>query len=275
MFSDENRVRKGVGRFVSGIWEEWVEEKFGEVEAQPSRPHASNGRGRGRGRGGAAGNKGRNASTSDIDRDKIGIKGLARLLVRWGRALDYEHRKKSASQEEQGDVEDDGSSEEQNPDVGDIGIGLGASDTRGIAPALVTHPGKTSDVATRGRLGLAVEALWDDMDVVRDWAGILDMLILDHSASGSNDDSDKVRSTRKAGKMSSMKKRGKQMNGNAEQQYGSGDDDDDDSTSTSTRVDQSWRLSEAEEGALLEVLVASLRRTRKDVSDGSLQTCCC
>ncbi|KAJ3862613.1 hypothetical protein EV359DRAFT_44818 [Lentinula novae-zelandiae] len=218
VFSDENRVRKGVGRFVSGIWEEWVEEKLGEVEAQPSRPHASNGRGR----------------------DKIGIKGLARLLVRWGRALDYEHRKKSASQEEQGDDEDDGSSEEQNPDVGDIGIGLGASDTRGIAPALVTHPGKTSDVATRGRLGLAVEALWDDMDVVRDWAGILDMLILDHSASGSNDDSDKVRSTRKAGNI----------------------------TSTSTRVDQSWRLSEAEEGALLEVLVASLRRTRKDDDSG-------
>ncbi|GAW03352.1 mitotic cohesin complex [Lentinula edodes] len=266
VFSDENRVRKGVGRFVSGVWEEWVEEKLGEVEAQPSRPHASNGRGRGRGRGGAVGNKGRNASTSDVDRDKIGIKGLARLLVRWGRALDHEHRKKSASQEEQEEDEEDGSSEEQNPDVGDIGIGLGASDTRGIAPALVTHPGKTSDVTTRGRLGLAVEALWDDMDVVRDWAGILDMLILDHSASGPNDASDKIRSTRKAGKMSSMKKRGKQMNGNAEQQDGSGDDDDDDddSTSTSTRVDQSWRLSEAEEGALLEVLVASLRRTRKD-----------
>ncbi|KAJ3814593.1 hypothetical protein F5876DRAFT_62181 [Lentinula aff. lateritia] len=250
VFSDENRVRKGVGRFVSGVWEEWVEDKLGEVEAQPLRPHASNGRGRGRGRGGAIGIKGRTASTStsDVNRDKIGIKGLARLLVRWGRALD--HGKKSASQQEQEEDEEDGSSEEQNPDVGDIGIGLGASDTREIAPALVTHPGKTSDVATRGRLGLAVEALWDDMDVVRDWAG-------------SNDGSDMVRSTRKAGKMS-MKKRGNRMNGNAEQQDGSGDDDDDDSTSTSTRVDQSWRLSEAEEGALLEVLVASLRRTRKD-----------
>ncbi|KAJ3790131.1 hypothetical protein GGU10DRAFT_383650 [Lentinula aff. detonsa] len=255
VFSDESRVRKGVGRFVSGVWEEWVEEKMGEVEVQPARSNATNGRGRGKGRGGAGANKGR---SSGVDRDKVGIKSLARLLVRWGRALDRERQKKSTSQEDEVEDEDEGS-EELDVTVGDTDITAGANDRRGIAPTLVAHSGKTSEAVTHGRIGLAVDALWDDMDVVRDWESILDMLILDHSASGIEDASDQVRSSRKAG----AQRRSKQSNWNAEGRNASGDDSDD-VASNSVKVDQSWRLSEAEEGALLEILVASLRRTRKD-----------
>ncbi|KAJ4490347.1 hypothetical protein J3R30DRAFT_3693942 [Lentinula aciculospora] len=257
VFSDENRVRKAVGRFVGGVWEEWVEEKLGEIEVQPSRLNGANGRRRGQGRGRTGGNK---SVSSDVDRDKVGIKGFARLLVRWGHALDRERRNKSSAEEER-DEDDD--SEDRDTTVGDIDMNI-ASDTRGIAPTLVVHPGKMTEVVTRGRIGLAVDALWDEMEVVRDWEGILDMLILDHSASGVNDDSEKVINARKRSKMSAIKKRGRYVNDDGEGQAGSGDEDDDDNASTGTRVDQSWRLTEAEEGALLEILVASLRRTKKD-----------
>ncbi|KIK67211.1 hypothetical protein GYMLUDRAFT_93035 [Collybiopsis luxurians FD-317 M1] len=263
IFSDEPRVRKGVARFVAGVWEEWVEEKMDEIEIQPSTVN-NNGRGRGRGRGkggaGVGSGKGRTISANNVDQDKVGIKGFVHLLVQWGRALDRGRRNDSIIREEEED-----SSQEREETIGDTETGV--NDTRGIAPTLVTSSGKKAEISTRGRIGLAVEALWDEMDVVRDWEGVLDMLVLDHSASGENDSSNnKVRSAR-AAKKSAMKKRGpqSQANGGAGEPEESGnEEDDDDNTSTSTRVDQSWRLTEIEEGALLEILVSSLRRTRKD-----------
>ncbi|KAJ3761453.1 hypothetical protein EV360DRAFT_37795 [Lentinula raphanica] len=188
VFSDEGRVRKGVSRFVSGVWEERVEQKLGENEK------------------------------ADTDRDKIGIKSLAHLLVRWGRALDRDRRKKSL---QEGEVDNEDVNDEETASDEIDGT---ASDS------------DTNHAFIRGRLGLVVDALWDDMDVVRDWEGILDMLILDHSASGSEGESGK----------------GPNPHG---------------TVSTTARVDQSWRLSEAEEGVLLEILVASLRRTKSDIAD--------
>lgn len=247
VFSDEPRVRKGVGRFVSGVWEEWVEEKIGELDEVPVRASTTTGRGRGRGRGKSP------VGANDVDRDKVGIKGLGRLLVRWGRALERERRKAAngdKDEEEEDEDEEEGSEERDGTTDG----GADGNDARGIVPALVSAPEKKDE----GHIGLAVEALWDEMSVVRDWEGILDMLVLDHSASAENG-----APTKKAGKKAAVKKGGKQTNGDADGQEES--EDEDDNASTGTRVDQSWRLSEVEEGALLEVLVASLRKTIKDV----------
>ncbi|KAJ3840935.1 hypothetical protein F5878DRAFT_43352 [Lentinula raphanica] len=254
VFSDEGRVRKGVSRFVSGVWEERVEQKLGENEVQPARSNATNGRGRGKGSTGA--------KKADTDRDKIGIKSLAHLLVRWGRALDRDRRKKS-SQEGEVDNEDvndeETASDEIDGTASDSDVAA-ITNTRGIAPTLVTHSGKTNHAFIRGRLGLVVDALWDDMDVVRDWEGILDMLILDHSASGSEGESGKGPNPRQAG----TQRKGKQPNRHTDRPIESEDNDEDGTASTTARVDQSWRLSEAQEGVLLEILVASLRRTKSD-----------
>ncbi|KAF9078436.1 hypothetical protein BDP27DRAFT_1309581 [Rhodocollybia butyracea] len=258
VFSDEPRIRKAVGRFVSSAWDEWVEEKMGEVEVLPARGNATNGRGRGRGKGGAAAAK---VTTNVIDQDKVGIKGLAHMLVRWGRVLDRERKPDENNEEE----ETEDGNEGQNGSSGDTDVVV----VREIAAVLVTPSGNPGEV---GRIGIAVEALWDDMDVVRDWEGILDMLVLDHSASGENNSSNKVRRSQASKNKSAAKKVSRRTSARADNQEDDDEDDDDgddDNASTSTRVDQSWRLTEVEEGVLLEVLVASLQRTRRDDRDDS------
>lgn len=232
-----------------------MEEKIGEVEEVPARASNTTGRGRGRGRGKGVAAKGRKNAAIDVDRDKVGIKGLGRLLVRWSRALERERRKSAdgdKEEEEEEGEEEEGSEERDGTTDG----GADGNDARGIVPALVSAPEKKDE----GHIGLAVEALWDEMDVVRDWEGILDMLVLDHSASAENGASKK-----KAVKKAAVKKGATQANGDADGQESEDEDDEDDNASTSTRVDQSWRLSEVEEGVLLEVLVASLRKTKKEV----------
>lgn len=86
----------------------------------------------------------------------------------------------------------------------------------------------------KGRTSLAVEALWDEVNPVSDWETLLEVLLLDHSAA-----SEGSSQTRKRG--SASKQRAADI------------------------VDEAWRLEEVEEGVLLEVFIASLRKTKLDV----------
>ena len=90
-------------------------------------------------------------------------------------------------------------------------------------------------VEQKSRTALAVEALWDEVEPVADWETILEILLLDHSAAG-EDDGSHAKGRRKA-KPSSQE----------------------------AAVDEAWRLEEVEEGVLLEVLLASLRKARLEV----------
>ncbi|KAH7929010.1 hypothetical protein BV22DRAFT_1003690 [Leucogyrophana mollusca] len=170
VYDEETRVRKAVSGFVSGVWEELVEERL-------------------------VGRK----STEKM-KQRAGIKALAILLVRWGKVLD-----KAADA-----VEDES-----------VSSGQGGPSRTAQASAILSAD-------QRGRTALAVEALWDSVEAVSDWEAILDVLLLDHSASEDDD-----------------------LEGN-------------DSILASARnsVDEAWRLQEVEETMLLEVFVASLRRAK-------------
>lgn len=87
----------------------------------------------------------------------------------------------------------------------------------------------------KSRTALAVEALWEDMEPVTDWETLLDVLLLDHSAAGEE------------GSTPNAKRRGKHTSGD-------------------TVIDEVWRLEEVEEGVLLEVLLATLRKTKAEVA---------
>lgn len=80
----------------------------------------------------------------------------------------------------------------------------------------------------KGRTALAVEALWDEIPQVGDWETLLELLQLDHSTP------DESRSR--------VKKKGKHAG--------------------ESTVDEVWRLEEVEEGVLLEVLAAALRKAK-------------
>lgn len=158
---------------------------------------------------------------SDEDRQRAGVKSFALLLVKWGKALD-----KLA-----GNFEDS-----ENGDIteGD-GEGVRTNSKRKEVPALVAMEHK-------GRTALAVEALWGEVDPVRDWEGLLDVLLMDHSAAGDADENE-------------GSSRGVRARPNGK-------------TTNQDVVDEAWRLEEVEEGVLLEALVASLRRTKAEAGGG-------
>ncbi|PCH37402.1 hypothetical protein WOLCODRAFT_84248 [Wolfiporia cocos MD-104 SS10] len=82
----------------------------------------------------------------------------------------------------------------------------------------------------KGRVELIVEALWADVEPVSDWENLLDILLLDHSAAGEESSSGGRESTQDSG------------------------------------VDEAWRLEEAEEAILLEMLVAVIRKAKADLA---------
>ncbi|KAH7915934.1 hypothetical protein BJ138DRAFT_1076400 [Hygrophoropsis aurantiaca] len=176
VYDEEARVRKAVSGFVSGVWEELVEERL--VGRKPTQKM----------------------------KERAGIKALGMLLVRWGKILD----KAAEIGEDESVLSGQG----------------GPSRTIQASVLLATDQ--------RGRTALAVEALWDSIEAVNDWESMLDVLLLDHSAS----------------------------------------DDDDlegaDSIAASAKniMDEAWRLQEVEESILLEVFVASLQRAKSTSASG-------
>ncbi|KAK0451767.1 hypothetical protein EV421DRAFT_2075799 [Armillaria borealis] len=204
VFCEEMRVRKAVSGFVRGVWEEWVEQRDVEMGGK-----------------------------SKDDKKRMGIKGIAALLVTWGEALD----------KVLGDDEDD-----------EDGIEAKRTRTRPEIAALSTGRHKSGG---GNRTALAAEALWDELDPVTDWSGILDMLLLDHSASTDQGSSSNGRS-----------KKGKKGRKPTKSKGATSQDVDDDDETESVHVDDSWRLEEVEEGILLELLVASLAKTKKEAIGG-------
>lgn len=165
-----------------------------------------------------------------------GAKALASLLVSWERAL----LKQSPST-----LETSSQLSEQ------------ASDTptqQAVAASL-----SATQQASKGRTALVVEALWDDVDAVRDWQTLLDILLLDHSGSGAGDDSlpstSKIRGKKSKSVASPVKKSRAKNRGIRSSPARGGEDEDEDV------VDEAWRLEEDEEPALVEVLLACLQKT--------------
>ncbi|KAG8849420.1 hypothetical protein FRC20_002314 [Serendipita sp. 405] len=141
---------------------------------------------------------------------RAGAKCSARLLIKWAQTLD------------KASTEDNSENESESADKSNSG----AKDA-----ALRTSP---NDATNNDRLSMAVEALWDEMEFIRRWNGMLNLLLMDHtSGSGAAEEAPSGQSKGKK-KRPGLRK--------------------EDSV-----VEQIWRLSEQEEGVLLDVLVAALR----------------
>ena len=191
LFDEEPKVRKAVSHFVRDVWEEAVGDELSERH-----------------------------KPTDKDQERIGLKLLAALLVKWTKALDNLS----------GDA-----------DESELGDGPGNDDT---VDGPVRRANQRKEVLglvgaeSRGRVALAVEALWDEVDTISDWELLLDILLLDHSASG--EDSQANLTSRPKSKANGKKR------------------------NVDFVVDEAWRLEEDEESILLEVLVAVLRKTKEE-----------
>ncbi|KAG6868507.1 hypothetical protein C0993_001847 [Termitomyces sp. T159_Od127] len=160
---------------------------------------------------------------SDEDRQRAGFKALAVLLVKWCKTLD-----KMIGDEDEDVNEADGED-----------VTTTQSRKRREVAALVAMDHK-------GRTALAIEALWEEMDAVREWEVLLDLLLLDHSAAEDAESQEPEQG-------SSKRLRGRQ-NGKVH--------------TPDSVVDEAWRLDDLEESMLLEVLVTSLRRAKAEAAGG-------
>lgn len=169
-------------------------------------------------------------SQGDADRAKAGFKCLGALLVKWAKALEKEEGEEVNS--EQAESQEAGSDTEATGYKGKE------------VTALV------SDLQ-RSRIALCVDSLWDEIEAVSDWEGLVDFLLLDHSAKGDEDAvASPVASKRKKAAESSARNR----KGKAKTVEADGE------------ADELWRLDDAEEAVMVEILVASLKKNIGDAS---------
>jgi len=186
LFDEESRVRKAVSALVRTVWEEETEEQI-NLQSKPT----------------------------DKDKERIGFKVLASLLVKWSQALDA-----IAGETEDSELGDDPKETDDSVD----GSSRRASRRKEVV-ALVR-------AGDKGRVAHAVEALWDEIDSIGDWEALLDLLLLDHSAT---DEDDQLTSSPRPRARANGKKSVDEF-----------------------LVDSAWRLEESEESVLLEVLVAAI-----------------
>lgn len=204
VFDEEVKVRRAVGGFVKRVWNESLEERI---------VLGRKGRGRKKGK-----------EPEEKDKERIGLKALAALFENWAKVLS----------ELAGDAEDS-----ENGDDVLVG-GANGQDENESMDGPSRHASRRKEVLAlvgtdkKGRVTLAVEALWGEVEALENWEGILDMLLLDHSS------------------------------GSGETQTQNGIVNGKEPTPPKAVVQDSWRLEEGEETILLEVLVTSIRQTKLD-----------
>lgn len=201
---------KRVREGIAGFFAGLLEEEIKDIETEVQAAH---------GRSKAKGKKATQA------KERLRFKCLAKLLVKYGKQLDQ------STGEERDDVEVD---EDDETAVEEARL------SKMDADIVRTH---------RGRIAFTVEALWDSVEAVQDWQGIIDYLLLDHSRHHVAEESDTDEDGTPNARNKNSKGKGKKaMNV------------DDDAEAAEDDLEAESRLSEEEETILIEVLVAILSK---------------
>jgi len=149
VFDVDPRVRKAVAAFVKGLLDELVEESKEDLTGNGSKK------------------KKKGTTTGGEDENEISklrLKCLASLLVKYEKQIDEEEKEKAkAAALESGAQDED-------------------EDSAGSA-----HQRKVDDLSSvvghdrEGRIGKAVEALWNSVEELQDWQPCIELLLYDHS----------------------------------------------------------------------------------------------
>ncbi|KAJ1301134.1 hypothetical protein OPQ81_003546 [Rhizoctonia solani] len=160
--------------------------------------------------------QGRNSKGKEREKDKqrAGVKCLLSSLVEWIKLAD-------ATSNTTNETEDDPDSSQQPPQT---------QQTSGAVVSLLLN-----STGTKSRIALAVSALWDELDVLREWNALLDHVLLDHSG-GLGAEIVSSPSKRRAAK------------------------------GPEPGEDPAWRLTEAEESVAMEVVIAVLGCVKEEAA---------
>ncbi|PRQ73544.1 hypothetical protein AAT19DRAFT_15111 [Rhodotorula toruloides] len=236
IFEKEKRVRVAAAEFVQGLFNDAVEEKQGEMNAK-----GKTAKGR---------KKGGKKQDDEALARAVEYKVIAELLVKYGKELDG-----SPADQDAEDEEDEGSQAREN--------GGDDLDKLGVADVLPARIGGADDDASatmpRGRVALAVEALWDSLELLQDWEAMLAYLLKDHSHGGEANGVAK-KGKGKAASRGKGKKKADKDEDEEMQPLGEGDEDEEDEADKDEQLPQDARLTEEEETVFIEILLACLTR---------------
>ncbi|EPQ32336.1 uncharacterized protein PFL1_00532 [Pseudozyma flocculosa PF-1] len=144
IFDVEPKVRAAVATFVASILEDEVRQHTAELGGQSAKSKK----------------KANSDEAQAAEVAKLRLKCLASLLVKYGRRLD--------------DVDPSTTTSEA--------VDTNSQDISSAAAQKQAEDLKTMiDGAKEGRVGMAIEALWDAVDEIQDWQPLIDLLLLDHS----------------------------------------------------------------------------------------------
>jgi cohesin complex subunit SA-1/2 len=159
IFNYEPRVRKAVGAFFAGLIEEDVQERKTELGAGKTPK-----KGKGRKKADSKVDKVVEEEDENLLESRLTFKALASLLHRHGHALDEQ---------------DEDSMKAEELDEADLSVEIAM----------------TLQGAKKGRIGLAIEALWGDVEAIQNWAELAEFLLLDHSSESDGDAAESYRLT--------------------------------------------------------------------------------
>ncbi|EGG13105.1 uncharacterized protein MELLADRAFT_86914 [Melampsora larici-populina 98AG31] len=173
---------------------------------------------------------------SDQVEKGLKLKCLASLLIKFGKdgnisVKERKDREDDLSSNNQTEPEEDEEEEEATDDEGRNEGMMGI--------------GSLSEFPEKSRIALAIESLWDEIEVIRDWQSMSDYLLLDHSTVITN--------TTKNGRTSKSNKnrRGSLMRTDEEEE----DEEEFES------VEEGCKLTENEENVLLEIFLVTLSQS--------------
>ena len=240
IYDIEPRVRKAGGEFFAILLDEEVEKRKVDLETVEAFTSA---------------NLAKNRNQEDLQIRRLGLKCLARLLVKFQDQLDDHFVRAGTQEDETEDCEntDRGASTSKKFRADAIlRSGNGAASTLQLAALL---QGQQKD-----RISMAVESLWSNIEILQDWQAILDYLLLDHSAS-------EVRGSESANIINRSGDRGQSDDRlPLDQAQDEQVEAEPPRPKGSDYVEESCRLLDQEETILLDAFVASIHTTRHRAS---------
>lgn len=215
IYHEDFRVRRAIGRFFGSVLQEIYDDRRMKMNAHTSSSQANL--------------QPKHQLVQDAEK-RLGFKCLAHLLIRCGRT-------RTLNLDELEGEDDESESESSDHLSNEVKVDEQA-DLTGHLGYLPRHPEK-------GRVALAVECLWDEVELIRDWQAMADYLLLDHSAVASSDQANQTLTASRNRTVSVARVQG-----------GPADSEEEEVMA----VDEVSRLSEAEESLLVEIFVATLRK---------------
>ncbi|MBW0488616.1 hypothetical protein O181_028331 [Austropuccinia psidii MF-1] len=235
IYHEDTRVRKAASAFFSNLFEETLNAYRIRLDATPELSTM------------LASTIGKNKPISNDSEKQLSFKCLARLLFKLGK----DSKAKPDLHTSEADVESTSSNETDDTASSHTSNIQQYEESYGIASLF------NQSHFEKGRLDLAIDDLWNRVEILKDWRALCHYLLLDHTASTTSPNRRKQLSISRNSDRTLTRN---DHNNNVDTGKSNADESNKDIIEDNTVLLDAFKLTETEETILVEVLIASLRR---------------